>query len=739
MSVILGTNVSGPVVPFTTDDDYPTHIDEYGAGGWRGVPTLAALDTIPEKRRVEGMGVFVRDTGLVYVYRNGKFELFTNFKNYLSTLVFSTWAELSGYIAANPGIDMQDGFGARVIADDGTHNDPVTGASVPNKGIFRYKKSAPSGFTYVGLLETADAEAVLRPILNQAEQVLSDTQSVAQTAVEAGKDAEDYAKALSVLKIDLPGYAFALQVNGYGLPFLIPDDFSQVLLAGRDIANQITIARVENGDDSDSAVIMDPYGRIIQLFGGTTESSDQYTADLELYSATGYEPIKIIPGVLHNSNTSTRLEDRGAAVNRIPGLAVSPSGRVLLVWEGRTGGDFDPKNIMARMGQVGAGGTLLWDEGGPFIIAHDKGGWGTNGDGENVLGNPTPVWDKVDGKFRLIMYWRRGDISGGDQSTTPGEGADTTTRIYGLLIGTNGAVTDWDGNVFPFGSGRSLMTDLTAAKPQSWGAGSPGPGKGLCTLLGNVWFQMHGWNAGNGSTNPRTVALTRLNRATRRLEFVAQTPITYKPNESGIAEDESTATETTDGNIVVDSRSLGEDARIVNIWQTAEGSWATTARDSTRIDPQAAGDIVTLTGAALPHLPRPFRTVQANNVSKFGNGGGNGGAGERRGLTLHTGYIGGVAGSWKAKRRIYDQITVEQQDSGLDGNVVTETVDCYGKPLVAPAQRKLYTGYPVLHNVPNVPDVLLVAFETQFLCPNGGTVGGIGIGVVPFPQLFQVR
>lgn len=584
----------------------------------------------------------------------------------------------------------------------------------------------------------ATAGGNLQPQIDAAEQRVVEATQASIAAIEAKQEAEGYAEALSIVKVDIPGYAFGLMVKDYGFPLLIPNDFSKLLLAGKDIANQVSIRTIDNGTAGNAAVIMDKYGRVIQLSGGSDTSNDPYEADLKTYQSTGYEPIRVIPIVLHNANTSTRPEDRGAAQNRIEGMAVSPSGRVLVMWEGRTGGDFDPKNIMMRMGQVGAGGTFSWD-GPPVIAFHDKGGWGTDGQGENTLGNPTLVWDKVDGEFKGIMYWRRGDIPNGDQSTTPAAGADTTTRIYGFSVSPFGALSNWDRTPVAFGSDRTALTDNTEGKPQTWGAGSPGPGKGLCTLLGNIWFQMHGWDAGDGSTNPRTVALTRLNRQTRRLELVSQTPITYKPNESGIAEDESTATATTDGNIVVDSRSLGEDARIVNIWQTADGVWATTARDSTRIDPQAAGDIATLTGGALPHLPRPFRTVQANNASKFGNGGGNGGAGERRGLTIHTGYDAGRAGTWKVKRRIYDQITVTQQDSGLDGNVVTETVDCYGKPLAAPAQRKLYTGYPVLHNVPNAPDILLVAFETQFLCPDGGTIGGIGLAIVPFAQLFQVR
>jgi len=48
---ILGSNVSAPVVPFTTDDVVPTHEAIYGRGGWRYVATLNERDAIPLERR----------------------------------------------------------------------------------------------------------------------------------------------------------------------------------------------------------------------------------------------------------------------------------------------------------------------------------------------------------------------------------------------------------------------------------------------------------------------------------------------------------------------------------------------------------------------------------------------------------------------------------------------------------------------------------------------------------------
>jgi hypothetical protein len=57
MSKVLGTNVAAPVVPFTTDDVYPTHVDEYGKGGFMALADTAARDAIPAGRLKAGMFV----------------------------------------------------------------------------------------------------------------------------------------------------------------------------------------------------------------------------------------------------------------------------------------------------------------------------------------------------------------------------------------------------------------------------------------------------------------------------------------------------------------------------------------------------------------------------------------------------------------------------------------------------------------------------------------------------------
>lgn len=66
MANIPGTNVAAPVVPFTTDDGYPSHVDKYGRGGYVAFETLAERDAHPPGRLVQWMMCAVAETGLTY-------------------------------------------------------------------------------------------------------------------------------------------------------------------------------------------------------------------------------------------------------------------------------------------------------------------------------------------------------------------------------------------------------------------------------------------------------------------------------------------------------------------------------------------------------------------------------------------------------------------------------------------------------------------------------------------------
>lgn len=59
MAQIRGTNLSAPIVPFTDQDTFPTHLAEFGKGGYRSVNNIAERDAIFSERLEEGMLVWV--------------------------------------------------------------------------------------------------------------------------------------------------------------------------------------------------------------------------------------------------------------------------------------------------------------------------------------------------------------------------------------------------------------------------------------------------------------------------------------------------------------------------------------------------------------------------------------------------------------------------------------------------------------------------------------------------------
>ena len=71
MSNLSGTNVAALIVPFTTEDQYATHEDTYGKGGFRSVELLSDLDLISNDRRKSGMFVYVEETEKLYKLKNG--------------------------------------------------------------------------------------------------------------------------------------------------------------------------------------------------------------------------------------------------------------------------------------------------------------------------------------------------------------------------------------------------------------------------------------------------------------------------------------------------------------------------------------------------------------------------------------------------------------------------------------------------------------------------------------------
>lgn len=61
MAEINGTNVASKIVPYTDSDEYATHDEKYGVGGYRTVDSVSEMNAIPAARRKEGMLVYVKN------------------------------------------------------------------------------------------------------------------------------------------------------------------------------------------------------------------------------------------------------------------------------------------------------------------------------------------------------------------------------------------------------------------------------------------------------------------------------------------------------------------------------------------------------------------------------------------------------------------------------------------------------------------------------------------------------
>lgn len=100
MSNISGTNVAASIVPFTTDDSYPTHDATYGKGGYREVETINDRDNIALSRRNKGMMVYVSETNTVYRLIN---ETTNEYEEYISDTVkrYKSFSDLPSAGKAN--------------------------------------------------------------------------------------------------------------------------------------------------------------------------------------------------------------------------------------------------------------------------------------------------------------------------------------------------------------------------------------------------------------------------------------------------------------------------------------------------------------------------------------------------------------------------------------------------------------------------------------------------------------
>ena len=79
MANLKGVNIPSTIVPFNTEDTYPTHLAEYGKGGYRSCQTIADRDKIPAARREQGMLVYVVSEDVLYkLESNNQWSIYIN-------------------------------------------------------------------------------------------------------------------------------------------------------------------------------------------------------------------------------------------------------------------------------------------------------------------------------------------------------------------------------------------------------------------------------------------------------------------------------------------------------------------------------------------------------------------------------------------------------------------------------------------------------------------------------------
>lgn len=146
MSKIPGTNVASGIVPFTTEDEFPTHYSEYGKGGWREVATIAERDSITSQRRKIGMAVYVSETDKVYILKNGTSNEYwvpmSNSGGSGKTFVFAPGNAMSTWVIEHnlekyPSVTVVTSAGTVVVGDVLYNNENVV--TVTFNGAFKGK------------------------------------------------------------------------------------------------------------------------------------------------------------------------------------------------------------------------------------------------------------------------------------------------------------------------------------------------------------------------------------------------------------------------------------------------------------------------------------------------------------------------------------------------------------------------------------------------------------------------
>lgn len=193
MANLSGTNLAAPVVPFTTEDTYPTHMAAYGKGGWRSVEDLDELYTIPTSLLEYGCVAYVKEGDKPYIYKDGN------------------WSAL----------DL--GGGSEIVVDSElslTSTNPIQNQAVANALVGKADSSTVDSIdTRVGALEgtitskadNSTVEALQTAVGSKAESsevsTLSGRVGSVETELDGKVSSGDFNEAIGSLNGDIAGKA----------------------------------------------------------------------------------------------------------------------------------------------------------------------------------------------------------------------------------------------------------------------------------------------------------------------------------------------------------------------------------------------------------------------------------------------------------------------------------------------------------------------------------------------------
>lgn len=592
--------------------------------------------------------------------------------------------------AADLPADAPDGSQARVTDDPTTSNNTYW---IKRDGVWQID---------VDLIESISA--IVQPLVDEATLQAGKSAASANTALETQSEIEGKLAALNIFVVNIPGIALALADQTTGkLIFYI--DADGVHFGDRNIARQVYGSGITNAAR--------PYLGIANAGGiglmaratGPIAPSEASEHDLGKYGHMRGRPLKPFTIGFTNDIRIPEVFRSTATGLRIPGGATDKKGNVMVLWEHRTGGDFDPKGISGVVSRA-YGREGSWTFLGQFIS-----------DPAYAFGDPTGIYDPIDNRYLFISYVRPlGYFNGDDQTTEPGK----TTLIGGWAYDlTADRFTNWDGTPLPAVATFADLTDLTAAKPPAWGAFTPGPGVGVFRQRDQLpWFVGSGYPPGKsaagqtpGFGSARGVCMLRYNRQTKRLDPAFVAP----PTDNNF--NESTVTTTNDDSgFVISSRIQGTKRRGRVAFYPELGYWEAATIDLGFTDSQKAGGLCRLTrepgdppAAVLTSLHHPTDNSDLRAMVSYDD-----------------------LRSFPTERSIYDNIA-----PGDARRWVYQ--DEWGTPLTTPRLFSNNSQYSFPLEV--APGLLLIIFEGQVIVGAAGdAIGGqINAVHVNLPDLLETR